>query len=150
MEGQLLPVAGSPGVYRVTGGLIGTYKLRSERVINAWTYRTTQIRYIEGTESITGCVDQNQNESCDAGEPSGELRLNFNRGWPASTPAQARLIEGRGFHRASSSSGHFAGGLLRIWDLPVGGSDEIVSTYDGDLEVTEAAVNSKRANSEGR
>ena len=48
-------------------------------MINAWTDRTTQIRYIEGTESITGCVDQNQNESCDAGEPSGELRLNFNR-----------------------------------------------------------------------
>ena len=89
VEGRLLPIDGSPAVYRVTDGLIGTYKLRSERVINAWTYWTTQIRYIEGTESITGCVDQNQNQSCDGGEPSGELRLNFNRvasfdtGYPA-------------------------------------------------------------------
>jgi hypothetical protein len=38
VEGQLLPIDRSPAVYRVTGGLIGTYKLRSERVINAWTY----------------------------------------------------------------------------------------------------------------
>src|SRR5678816_1563138 len=52
VEGQLLPVAQSPGVYRVTGGLVGTYRLRSERVINAWTYWTTQIRDIEGTASI--------------------------------------------------------------------------------------------------
>ena len=145
VEGQLLPVAGSPGVYRVTGGLIGTYKLRRERVINTWTYRTTQIRYIEGTESITGCVDRNQNESCDAGEASGELRLKFNRVASVDT-STGWLIEGRGFHRASSSSGHFAGGLLRIWDLPVRWSDEIVSTYDSDLEVTEAAMNSKRRN----
>ena len=57
VEGQLLPIDGSPAVYRVTGGLIGTYKLRSERVINAWTYWTTQIRYIEGIELIIGCVD---------------------------------------------------------------------------------------------
>jgi hypothetical protein len=142
VEGQLLPVEGSPGVYRITGGLVGTYKLRSERVINSWTDRNTQIRFIEGTESITGCVDQNQNESCDAGEASGELRLKFNRVASVDT-SRGRLIEGRGFHRASSSSGHFAGGLLRIWDLPVRGGDEIVSTYDSDLEVTEAAVNSK-------
>jgi hypothetical protein len=35
------------GVYRVTGGLVGTYKIRSERVIHAWTYWTSQIRDIE-------------------------------------------------------------------------------------------------------
>jgi hypothetical protein len=72
VEGQLIPVEKSPGVYRVTGGLVGTYRLRSERVIYAWTYFGTQIRDIEGIESINGCVDQNQNESCDAGEPSSE------------------------------------------------------------------------------
>jgi hypothetical protein len=144
VEGQLLPVTGSPGVYRVTGGLVGTYKLRSERVINAWTYWTAQIRNIEGTESITGCVDQNQNKSCDGGEPSGELRLNFTRTASFDT-ATGRLIESRGFHRASSS-GLFSGGLLTTRDLPVGGSDEIVSTYGGDLAVTEAAVDSKGAN----
>jgi len=49
VEGQLLPVEESPGVFRVTGGLVGTYKLRSERVIQGWTYWTTQIREIEGT-----------------------------------------------------------------------------------------------------
>lgn len=142
VKGQLLPVDGSPGVYRVSGGLIGIYRLRSERVINEWTERTTQIRYIEGSESMTGCVDQNQNGSCDTGEPFGELRLNFNR-VATFDSASGRLTEGRGFHRVSSSSGRFSGGLLRIWDLPVGGSDEIASTYDGDLEARAVAVKSK-------
>ena len=142
VKGQLPPVDGSPGVYRVSGGLIGTYRLRSERVINGWTDRAAQISYIEGTESIKGGVDENQNESCDAGEPSGELRLNFNR-VASFDSASGRLMEGRGFHRAGSSSGRFSGGVLRIWDLPLGWSDEIVSTYDGSLEVTTAAVDSK-------
>ena len=119
VEGQLLPIEGSPGAYRVTGGLVGTYKLRSERVINAWTYSTTQIRYIEGTESITGCLDQNQNESCDSGELSGQLRLNFTRTASFDT-ATGRLIESRGFHRASSSSGGFSGGLLGSGISPLG------------------------------
>jgi hypothetical protein len=143
VEGRLLPVAGEPGVYRVTGGLVGTYNLRSERVINAWTYWTTQIRYIEGTESIIGCVDQNQNQSCDAGEPSGELRLNFNR--VASFDTQTGwLIGGVSTHQVSS--GGRSGGVLTTRDIPVGHSEEIVSTYEGDIEVTEAPVNSKTAN----
>ena len=144
VEGQLLPVAGKPGVYRVTGGLVGTYNLRSERVINSWTYWTTQIRYIEGTETVIGCVDQNQNQSCDAGEPSGELRLNFNR--VASFDTQTgRLIEGISTHQVSSG-GRFSGGVLTTRDIPVGHSEEIVSTYEGDIEVTETPVNSKPAN----
>ena len=109
VEGQLIPVEESPGVYRVTGGLVGTYNLRSERVINAWTYWTTQIRDIEGTESITGCVDQNQNQSCDAGEPSGELRLTFNRVASFDT-ATGRLIEGRLHPPASAAVGASAVG----------------------------------------
>ena len=43
VEGHVFPVAKSPGVYRVIGGLVGTYKIRSERVIQGWTYWTTQI-----------------------------------------------------------------------------------------------------------
>ena len=101
VEGQLLPVAESPGVYRVTGGLVGTYKLRSERVIQAWTYWATQIREIEGNESINGCVDQNQNKSCDAGEPSGVLRLSFNRVASFNT-GTGRLIDSRGIHQVVS------------------------------------------------
>jgi hypothetical protein len=137
-------VAGKPGVYRVTGGLVGTCNPRSERVINSWTYWTTQIRYIEGTESITGCVDQNQNKSCDAGEPSGELRLNFNR--VASFDTQTGwLIGGVSTHQVSSG-GRLGDGVLTTRDIPVGHSEEIVSTYEGDIEVTEAPVNSKTAN----
>jgi hypothetical protein len=33
VEGQLLPIDGSPAVYRVTGGLVGTYKLLSNAEI---------------------------------------------------------------------------------------------------------------------
>jgi hypothetical protein len=143
VEGQLLPVAKSPEVYRVTGGLVGTFKVRSERVIYAWTYWDTQIRDIEGTESFNGCVDQNQNEGCDAGEPSGELRLNLRRVASFNTWT-GRLIEGVSTHHVGSR-GRFSGGVLTTRDIPVGGSEEIVSTYEGGLEVTEANGNSKRA-----
>ena len=102
VEGHVLPVAESPGVYRVTGGLVGIYKIRSERVIHAWTYWTTQIREIEGTESITGCVDQNQNESCDTGEPSAQLRLNFSRVASFDTRTD-RLIDGGATHWVKGS-----------------------------------------------
>ena len=136
VEGHVLPVADSPGVYRVTGGLVGTYKIRSERVIHAWTYSPTQIRDIEGTESITGCVDQNQNGSCDAGEPSAQLRLTFNRVASFDTRTD-RLIEGGGTHWLKSS-GPFGGGKLTTRDIPVGNSDEILSIYEGDLQVKQS------------
>ncbi|HEX5907278.1 MAG TPA: hypothetical protein VFY56_09700 [Propionibacteriaceae bacterium] len=142
VEGQLLPVAESPGVFKVTGGLVGTYKLRSERVIHAWTYWATQIREIEGSESINGCVDQNQNNSCDAGEPSGVLRLSFNRVASFNT-GTGRLIDSRGMHQVISG-GPLSGGVLRMRDIPVGNSDEIVSTYEGDLQVKETAVEPSR------
>jgi hypothetical protein len=135
VEGHVLPVAESPGVYRVTGGLVGIYKIRSERVIQAWTYWTTQIRDIEGTESITGCVDQNQNESCDAGEPSAQLRLTFSRVASFDTRTD-RLIEGGATHWVKGG-GPFSGGKLTTRNIPVGNSGEILSVYEGDLQVNE-------------
>jgi hypothetical protein len=138
VEGRLLPVEGSEGVYRVTGGLVGTYKVMSERVINAWTYWTTQIRSMEGTEVITGCVDQNLNGKCEPREPSGELKLTFTRVASFDT-ATGRLIESNCIHPVSSSTGRFAGGLLRMRDLPIGDGDQIHSTYQGEVQVTEPA-----------
>jgi hypothetical protein len=135
VEGHVLPVAESPGVYQVTGGLVGIYKIRSERVIHAWTYWTTQIREIEGTESITGCVDQNQNESCDTGEPSAQLRLNFSRVASFDTRTD-RLIDGGATHWVKGS-GPISGGKLTTRNISVGNSDEILSVYEGDLRVNE-------------
>jgi hypothetical protein len=136
VEGHVLPVAKSPGVYRVTGGLVGTYKIRSERVIHAWTYWTTQIKDMEGTESITGCVDQNQNERCDAGEPSAQLRLSFSRVASFDTRTD-RLIDGSATHWVKGG-GPFTGGKLTTRDIPVRNSDDILSIYEGDLEVNES------------
>jgi hypothetical protein len=129
VEGHLLPVEESPGVYRITGGLVGSYKLRSERVINAWTYWNTQIRETAGTEAITGCVDQNQNESCDVGEPSAEVRLTFSRVASFDT-STGRLMDSRTTHHLIGS-GHFSDGVLATRDVPVGNGDEIASTYEG-------------------
>jgi hypothetical protein len=143
LEGQLIPVEETPGIYRVSGGLLGTYRLRTERVIHVWTYWNTQIREIQGTEAISGCVDQNLNESCDATEPSGDLRLTFSRVASFDT-GTGRLIEGRSTHQLIST-GPFGGGLLATRDIPVGSSNEIVSTYEGDLQVMDASVGSKRA-----
>jgi hypothetical protein len=142
VEGHLLPVVESPGASRVTGGLVGRYELRTERVINAWTYFGTQIKEIGGTESFNGCVDQNQNQSCDSGEPSGEFSLTFNRVASFDT-ATGRLIESRGAHQVIST-GAFGGGVLIMRDIPVGNSNETLSTYEGNLELNEGP-GSKRA-----
>jgi len=138
VEGHLLPVGKSPGVYRVTGGLVGTYKIRSERVIQGWTYWTTKIGESEGTESITGCLDQNQNASCDAGEPSAQLRLSFSRVASFDTRTD-RLIDGGATHWVRGG-GPFTGGKLTTRDIPVGNSNEILSIYQGDLQVKEPPV----------
>ena len=139
VEGRLLPVEGSDGVFRVTGGLVGTYRVMSERVTGSWTYWTTEIRSTEGTDVITGCVDRNNNEKCDPREPSGDLKLNFTRVASYDT-ATGRLIESSCIHPVSSASGRFSGGLLKMRDLPIGDSDQIHSTYEGEVEVTEAAA----------
>jgi hypothetical protein len=144
VEGHLLPVEESPGTSRITGGLVGTYKLRTERVVNAWTYWGTQIREIVGSASIDGCVDQNQNATCDTGEPSGEFRLIFSRvaGFDVST---GRMIERNSAHQVIGS-GPFSGGVLNMHDIPVGNGDEIVSSYEGNLQIMGASGDSVRAN----
>jgi hypothetical protein len=142
VEGQLIPVEESHDVYRMTGGLVGTYNPRSERVSYAWTYWGTEIREIDGTASMRGCVDQNQNQSCDPGEPSGHLRFTFNRVASFDTET-GRLLEGLSTHRVSSG-GRFTGGVLTTRDIPVHNSDAVVLTYEGDL-VMQSAARSKRA-----
>ena len=107
-------------------------------MINAWTYWNTEIRAMAGTEAVTGCVDQNQNESCDAGEPSADVRLTFNR-VASLDVSTGRLIDSRSTHQLISS-GSFSGGVLATRDIPVGNSDEIVSTYEGDLKVIQPTV----------
>ena len=143
VEGQLIPVEQSRDVFRVTGGLVGTYNVRSERVSYAWTYWETQIRDIDGTASMRGCVDQNQNQSCDPAEPSGDLRFTFNRVASFDTRT-GRLLEGVSTHQLNSG-GRFSGGVLTTRDIPVHNGDGVVLTYEGDLEVTQPTVNSKRA-----
>jgi hypothetical protein len=56
-----------------------------------------------------------------------------------------RLIESRRTHRVISG-GPFSGGALTMRDIPAGNSDEILSTYEGDLQVKKPPVDSKRVN----
>jgi hypothetical protein len=143
VEGHLIPVEQSGDVYRVTGGLVGTYNLQSERVGTAWTYWDIEIRDIDGTASVRGCVDQNQNQSCDRAEPSGDLKLTFNRVASFDT-GTGRLVEGVSTHQLIRS-GRFSGGVLTTRDIPVHNGDAVVLRYEGDLEITQPTVNSKRA-----
>jgi len=143
VEGQLIPVRETPGVYRVTGGLVGRYNVRSERVSYAWTYWDTQIRDIHGTASINGCIDQNQNQTCEPAELSSDLRLIFDRVASFDTET-GRLLEGSSTHQLSSGK-PFSGGVLTSRDIPVHNSDGVVLTYEGDLDVIQPKVNSKRA-----
>ena len=140
VEGQLIPVEQSHDAYRVTGGLVGTYNLRSERVSYAWTYWDTQIREMDGTASIRGCVDQNQNQSCEPAEPSGDLRFTVNRVASFDT-GNGRLLESISTHQLNDG-GRFSGGVLTTRDIPVHNGNGVVLTYQGDLKVTQPAVNS--------
>jgi hypothetical protein len=45
-----------------------------------------------------------------------------------------------------SSSGRFRGGLLTTRDIPMHNIDQLVSTYQGDLEVAQPAVDLRRTN----
>lgn len=137
VEGQILSVEKAPKNYRVTGAFVGTYNLRSERTIHTWTYFGAQIRATEGTGSIIGCLDRDQNQACGAGEPLSELRLTFNRVASFDTRSD-RLIEGLRIHQVLRN-GSIGSGVLTMRDIRVGDSDEILSTYAGDLLVKKTA-----------
>lgn len=139
VEGQLVPMEYSPGSYRVSGGLVGTYQLRSERVIHSWTYFTTQIQEIEGTETIDACVDQNLDQSCQAGEPSADMSLRFSRVASFDTRT-GQLIESRCTHWVIRS-GPLSGGVLTMRDITMA-NGEILSTYAGDLQMKDSAGSS--------
>jgi hypothetical protein len=72
------------------------------------------------------------------------VRLTFSRVASFDT-ATGRLIESRSTHNLISN-GRFSGGVLATRDIPVGNGDEIVSTYEGNLQVMEASGDSTRAN----
>lgn len=79
-------------------------------------------------------MDRNHNERCDQGEPSGWLRLHFKRLATFDAPT-GRLIESNCVHPVTSSTGSFIGGLFTMRDVSVGDSDEVTSTYQGDVSL---------------
>jgi hypothetical protein len=50
--------------------------------------------------------------------------------------------ESPGVYHRVISSGPFSGAVLTMRDIPIGNSDEILSTYEGDLQVKQAPVGS--------
>jgi hypothetical protein len=132
VSGRLFAVPGSPGVFRVTGGMIGTYRVGSENVSTSWPEGSVSVSLIEGTDMITGCVDRNRNRKCDRGEPNGELQFDFKRlaTFDATTGA---FIESNCVHPIRNASGSYAGGLFHMRDVATGRGDEIVSTYRGEI-----------------
>lgn len=131
VEGTLSPLA-EPGVYRATGGMVGTYRALTEKVTMSWDYPNGTIRVIEGTDMITGCVDRNRNGRCDRREPKGELRFDFKRlaTFDAKTDA---FLESNCTHPVTRADGAFAGGLFFMRDVATGHGDEVKSTYRGDI-----------------
>jgi hypothetical protein len=139
VEGQLVRIDARPGAYRVTGDLVGTYQVVSEKVTTTWIYEPTSINVIKGTGRLSACVDRNHNKSCDRGEPSNVLRFDFERIASFNLPT-GRLIESNWVRLANSGTGGFVGGLFTLRDVPVGNSDEIESTYQGDLRLKRPAT----------
>lgn len=85
VEGQLIPVEQGHDVYRMTGGFVGTYKLRSELVSYAWTYWDTEIREIRGTASMMA-VSTSTRIRAAIRQSRRVIWSSPPTGWPASTP----------------------------------------------------------------
>jgi hypothetical protein len=86
-----------------------------------------------GREEFTGCLDTNQNGSCDKKDPSGTLKFKFMY-WASFDPATGALLHGNCVHPVIGGSGSFrkAAGVILMEDTPTG--TDVVTTYEGTIE----------------
>jgi hypothetical protein len=86
-----------------------------------------------GKEVFTGCLDANQNGSCDKKDPSGTLKFTFMY-WASFDPATGGLLHGNCVHPVIGGSGSFrkAAGVILMEDTPTG--NDVVTTYTGTIE----------------
>jgi hypothetical protein len=127
VRGTQVPIDANKGVYVMRGDLRGKWWGLSEKIL----HKSPTLIITSGTERFRGCLDQVHNNSCQNGEPSGEMRFAYLY-W-ASFDTQGHLIRGQCVHPIDGGTGAFAGarGVLRMFDHPTGGG--VRTTYRGNV-----------------
>ena len=126
------------GTQTVVDEATGTFAMQGS-LVGAWyitkfvPHYASDSQYVaSGKEVFVGCLDDNQNATCDKKEPSGTLKFKFIY-WATFDPASGALIHGQCVHPILGGTGSFhkASGVLFMDDTLVGGAVE--TTYTGTL-----------------
>lgn len=132
VAGEQVPVDPEAGTFRMTGGLLGDFRLVA---IHEDAGAGPLVR-AHGRERFDGCVDRALDGSCD-GDPAGTLRFRF-RYWalPASGDA---VVWGACWHPIVGGTGAFrdASGVLMMVDTPEAGG-QLRTDYIGNVTTGEA------------
>jgi hypothetical protein len=127
VSGRQIPINQNNTVFAMRGDLRGKWSVVTDKTL----HHSPTLIIESGTERFRGCLDQGHDNSCQSGEPSGDLRFAFLY-W-ASYDKQGNLIRGQCVHPVYGGTGAFAGarGVVRMFDQPVGGG--VRTTYLGTL-----------------
>ncbi len=125
VEGRQIPIDDTGLNYRMTGGLVGTWRIQPVQ-----TLHDAPTLYSEaGLETFDGCLDLNRNGRCGLREPQGRLRTVYLY-W-VSFDADRNLVRGQCIHPITGGDDDFAGarGVIEMVDRPLG--DQVRTTYRG-------------------
>jgi hypothetical protein len=127
VHGTQVPVDPDNGVYRMRGDLVGKWVVLTGKFL----HQSPTLIVLSGKERFTGCVDEDHDKRCGAGDAKG--RLGFAYLYWASYDKDGNLIRGQCTHPVTGGTRDFAGarGLLHMVDRPVG--DSVRTTYRGRL-----------------
>lgn len=144
VSGKQTVVDEEAGTYKMTGGLIGNWKITSFKELPS----AGGVLMAKGTESFKGCVDRKLDGSC-TGDPSGTMKFSF-RYW-GRFGKEDKLELGTCAHPVTGGSGSFAGatGFLMMVDVPTKKAPYQLTEYEGVITLSGGSV-SARASSSAR
>jgi hypothetical protein len=129
VSGEDIAVDEDNGVYRLQGGLLGSFKVTSFQ-----TVATSPVFHGTGTEKFEGCLDRRRDGSC-AGDPKGTLSFSFDYWALYDSPDPASLVWGACWHPVASGTGDFRGarGVLQMVDTPT--KEGVQTDYIGTIRL---------------
>jgi hypothetical protein len=115
------------GKFAMRGSLVGAWQVTG----GSAKYMSTSAQLATGTVAFTGCLDSNRNKACEAGEPSGTLRLSYTFA-AEFDPAKKAFLRGTSIERVLGGAGTFANakGVMTFTHGATG-----VSSYRGELRL---------------
>lgn len=137
VSGQQTNVNEKAGTAKMTGGLLGDWKLTS--------FKETASKPVfkgKGTESFKGCIDRKLDGSC-TGDPSGTMTFKF-RYWAKFGKGDAVEL-GTCAHPVTGGTGDFASatGFLMMVDTPTKKAPFVETNYEGVITLSSRASSAR-------